>query len=146
MCRRDQGEKKKGFSFKNLIECILIVEEFFFSASWLLESSSDYFRFAHTLFWTSELRTLRFRYRSPVLPTPPIPFCLRQQCLRRVLGPGGIEHFGPFFWAFSILSSHFLNLQTKGLKDCQQTRDTTTETWIASGNPTWHASKYKVGT
>ena len=34
--------------------------------------------------------------------------------------------------------------QTKEVNSAQQTRDTTTETWLAYGDSTWHASKYRV--
>ena len=38
----------------------------------------------------------------------------------------------------------FFKHQTKGNNSARQTRDTTTKTWIAYGNSTWHASKYKI--
>ena len=44
----------------------------------------------------------------------------------------------------SVWWTQSLTQQTKGNNSARQTRNTTTKTWIAYGNSTWRASKYKV--
>ena len=41
-------------------------------------------------------------------------------------------------------STQCLATRNQGNNSARQTRDTTTRTWIAHGNSTWRASKYKV--
>ena len=44
----------------------------------------------------------------------------------------------------SVYTADLFHQQTNGNNSARQTRDTTTNTWIAYGNSTWRASKYKV--
>ena len=76
------------------------------------------------------------RQQRPELPTVTPPGMLvNRGCISSAKGTSLQEH---------IYTSVDLIQQRKGDTSVHQTRDATTETWIAHGNSTLHASKYRL--
>ena len=56
----------------------------------------------------------------------------------------GLHYLPAYALSFFFPNYFYMNQQTKGSNSAQQTRDTTTETWIVYSNSTSYACKYRV--